>query len=196
MHGGNQILPLRVLGKERKEKKDGNRQSGAAMVQCSTGGIQREITLKICLEAIRIFLLPHGTQEYSQGLLVCLCKPGCPPDHLRTGLFLWHSGVGAHERANLQIHENGPIVGDDAAHSRLASVFQKAVRLYAVGAVLMATVLLPVAIHFFKMHHQTGIHDEWPMLWIAVVSATHSPSRWSPSLLFSLVPEKTTFLDA
>ena len=92
--------------------------------------------------------------------------------------------LAAHERARLQIQDDGVITGDRVAHSRLASVLQKAVRWYSVGALLMAAVLLPVGFHFFLVHRQPGVPISWQLPWISVVLATTLTFQMDPFFSF------------
>jgi hypothetical protein len=92
--------------------------------------------------------------------------------------------LAAHERAHLNIQDDGTIAGDLAAHSRLASVLQKAVRWYTTGAVLMAAVLLPVGFHFFLAHRQPGMPVSWQLPWIMAVLATTLTFQMDPLFAF------------
>jgi hypothetical protein len=92
--------------------------------------------------------------------------------------------LAAHERAHLNIQEDGSITGDRVAYSRLASVLQKAVRWYTVGALLMAGALLPAGYHFFHAHRQPGVPVSWQLPWIAVVLATTFTFQIDPLFAF------------
>ncbi len=92
--------------------------------------------------------------------------------------------LAAHERAHLQIQTDGSILGDRVAHSRLASVLQKAVRWYTVGALLMAAVLLPAGFYFFLVHRQPGVSVSWQLPWIAAVLATTFTFQMDPLFAF------------
>jgi len=92
--------------------------------------------------------------------------------------------LAAHERALLKIQSNGTVEGDPVSHSRLASILQKAVRWYTVGAVLMATVLLPVGFHFFLVHRQPGNPVSWQFPWIVVVLAATLTFQMDPLFAF------------
>jgi hypothetical protein len=92
--------------------------------------------------------------------------------------------LAAHERAHLHIQDDGTIKGDRVAHSRLASVLQKVVRWYTVGALLMAIALLPTGFHFFLAHRQPGVPVSWQLPWIAVVLATTLTFQMDPLFSF------------
>lgn len=92
--------------------------------------------------------------------------------------------LAAHERAQLHIQDDGSITGDPIAHSRLASVLQKAIRWYSVGALLMAVILLPTGFHFFLVHRQPGVPVSWQMPWTAAVLATTLTFQMDPLFAF------------
>lgn len=92
--------------------------------------------------------------------------------------------LAAHERAHLNIRDDGTITGDSAAHSRLASVLQKAVRWYSLGAVLMAAALLPAGMRFFTLHSQPSVPIAWQMPWIAAILATVFTFQMDPVFAF------------
>jgi hypothetical protein len=92
--------------------------------------------------------------------------------------------LAAHERASLHINDDGSVTGDHAAHSRLASVLQKAVRWYTTGAGLMAAVLIPVGFRFFLAHRQPGVLVSWQLPWIAAVLATTLTFQMDPIFAF------------
>ncbi len=92
--------------------------------------------------------------------------------------------LAAHERARLHIQEDGSITGDLVAHSRLASVLQRAVRWYSAGALLMATALLPAGFYFFLAHRQPGVPVSWQLPWIAAVLATTLTFQMDPLFAF------------
>ena len=92
--------------------------------------------------------------------------------------------LAAHERAHLEIRRDGTITGDATAHSRLASVFQKAVRWYAVGALLMGAIVLPAGIHFFSAHRQPGTKVAWLLPWTLAVLASIFTFQMDPIFSF------------
>jgi hypothetical protein len=92
--------------------------------------------------------------------------------------------LAAHERGRLIVHDDGSITGDRIAHSRLASVLQKAVRWYTAGALLMAAALLPVGYHFFRAHSQPGVFVSWQLPWVAAVLATTLTFQIDPLFAF------------
>lgn len=92
--------------------------------------------------------------------------------------------LAAHERAHLLIQPSGSISGDAVAHSRLASVLQKAVRWYSVGAVLMAFALMPAGFYFFHSHRQSGAPVSWQLPWMAAVVAATITFQIDPLFAF------------
>ena len=80
--------------------------------------------------------------------------------------------LASHERAHVSILEDGTVSGDEAALSRLASVCQMSVRWYALGALLLAVVLIPSGLYFFSTHQGPGEIVFWRIPWIAVAIAS------------------------
>jgi len=92
--------------------------------------------------------------------------------------------MAAHESANLRISANGDVVGEEAAHARLASVLQKAVRWYSVAAILMASALLIAGFRFFSSHAQTTTAVPWRLPWTCVVIAMIFTFQMDPVFSF------------
>jgi O-antigen/teichoic acid export membrane protein len=80
--------------------------------------------------------------------------------------------LAAHERSHLTFLPGGEITGSAVAHSRLASVLQKAVRWYSVAAALMALIVLPAGLYFFSTHHKGGTEIAWKAPWCLLVVST------------------------
>ncbi len=76
-----------------------------------------------------------------------------------------------HEAAHLRIGEDATLSGPLQSQARLASVLQKAVRWYTVGAVLMGATLLPLGWHFFRTSPGSAA-TAWRLPWCAVVLAS------------------------
>jgi hypothetical protein len=77
--------------------------------------------------------------------------------------------LAAHERAHLSFLPDGHIEGDAVAHSRLASILQKAVRWYSVAGILMTAAVLPAGFYFFRAQHGTHIVEGWKAPWCLLV---------------------------
>ncbi len=92
--------------------------------------------------------------------------------------------LAAHESAQLNIHPSGEITGNEAAHSRLASILQKSVRWYSVAALLMAAVLIFAGFHFFAAHRQASGPVAWKLPWIFVVAAAVFTFQMDPVFSF------------
>lgn len=93
--------------------------------------------------------------------------------------------LAAHECAHLTVASDGGITGNPVAHSRLASILQKAVRWYSCGAVLLVCTLLPIGFRFFGAHSSPGaaaIH--WRGPWILAVLATTVTFQLDPIFSF------------
>jgi hypothetical protein len=92
--------------------------------------------------------------------------------------------LAAHERAELQILATGEIIGNEVAHSRLASILQKSVRWYSVIAFLMAAVLVIAGFRFFAVHGQLSSPVAWRLPWICVVLAAILTFQMDPVFSF------------
>jgi uncharacterized membrane protein len=92
--------------------------------------------------------------------------------------------LAAHERAQLTFLPDGRIEGDAVAHSRLASVIQKAVRWYSIAGLLMAGALLPVGFYFFQSHQSAGAIVAWKMPWYLLVIAAMLAFQIDPVFSF------------
>jgi hypothetical protein len=92
--------------------------------------------------------------------------------------------LAAHERARLTFTPDGLVEGDQVAHSRLASVLQKSVRWYTVGAVLMAATLFPAGLYFFGTHLHTGPEVAWKSPWCLLVLVTALTFQLDPLCAF------------
>jgi O-antigen/teichoic acid export membrane protein len=98
------------------------------------------------------------------------------------GFFAVILQLAAHEAAALRLDEDGSVSGDVEAHRRLASIVQWSVRWYAAAAALMAVCLIPVGIHFFRVHPQPGPPVNWLLPWCAVVAAVAFKFQVDPML--------------
>ena len=92
--------------------------------------------------------------------------------------------LAAHERAQLALSPDGRIEGDAVAHSRLASVLQKAVRWYFVAGLLMTFLLLPAGLHFFGSHQNAHAVVGWVIPWCLLVIASMLAFQIDPVFSF------------
>jgi len=92
--------------------------------------------------------------------------------------------LAAHERAQLTFLPDGRVEGDAVAHSRLASVLQKAVRWYSVAGMLMAVALLPAGFLFFGEHQPMGAAVAWRAPWCLLVLAATLAFQIDPVFSF------------
>ena len=90
----------------------------------------------------------------------------------------------SHEAAHLEIEPDGPVTGPEIPHARLASVLQKSVRWYSLGAVLMMLVLLPVGMRFFSTGAMAGTSVKWLAPWCLVVIASGFTFQIDPLFSF------------
>lgn len=79
--------------------------------------------------------------------------------------------LASHERARISIEPDGTVVGNETAHSRLASVLQLSIRWYGAGALLLGLALIPAGLYFFSKHQHLGDSVLWRFPWIAAATA-------------------------
>ena len=92
--------------------------------------------------------------------------------------------LAAHESSQLHIESTGEITGDELAHSRLASILQKAVRWYSLAALLMAIALVIAGFHFFSTHGQSQNPVAWKLPWLCAVLAAIFTFQMDPVFSF------------
>jgi hypothetical protein len=81
--------------------------------------------------------------------------------------------LAAHECIHLELHADGRISGDQAAHARLASTLQLSLRWYTLAALAMGLILAPLGTVFFARHAATGtVQVAWQGPWLAAVGAS------------------------
>jgi hypothetical protein len=80
--------------------------------------------------------------------------------------------LAAHECVHLEIHADGSVSGDAAAHARLASALKLSLRWYTAAALAMGLILAPLGVLFFA-HHAAGASPvAWHGPWLAAVAAS------------------------
>jgi hypothetical protein len=92
--------------------------------------------------------------------------------------------LAAHERAQLSFLPQGKVMGDAVAHSRLASILQKAVRWYSVAGILMTAILLPTGFWFFGGKHNSDSLVAWALPWCLLVTASMLAFQIDPVFSF------------
>src|SRR5215467_1686384 len=91
--------------------------------------------------------------------------------------------LASHERARLSISRDYDITGGSIAHARLASVLQKSVRWYSIGAVLVAATLIPSGFYFFSTH-QHAETVAWHLPWYCEAAMAALNFQLDPMLSF------------
>jgi hypothetical protein len=81
--------------------------------------------------------------------------------------------LAAHECVHLELHQDGSVSGDPAAHARLASALQLSVRWYSVAAAVMGMILAPLGALFFARHAgPAAAQVAWQGPWLMAVAAS------------------------
>ena len=115
-----------------------------------------------------VLLIVHFLSAAEQGYYYALWSLVALQSVFELGFSFVILQVAAHERAHLEFHPDGSITGSQAAHFRLASLLQRAVRWYTIAAVLMAVLLMIGGERFFSLHQQ----PKAPNIWIVPLRVT------------------------
>ena len=108
-----------------------------------------------------VLLIVHFLTAAEQGYYYALWSLVALQSVFELGFSFVILQVAAHERAHLEFHPDGSITGSEAAHVRLASLLQRAVKWYTSAAVVMGIVLLVGGMRFFSLHQQPATPNIW-----------------------------------
>jgi len=117
---------------------------------------------------VSVLLIVHFLSATQQGYYYTLWSLVALQSVFELGFSFVILQVAAHERAHLEFHPDGSITGSEAAHLRLASLLQRAVRWYSIAAVIMGIVLLVGGMRFFAMHQE----PQAPGMWVVPLRVT------------------------
>jgi hypothetical protein len=108
-----------------------------------------------------VLLIVHYLTAAEQGYYYALWSLVALQSVFELGFSFVILQVAAHEHAHVEISPDGAVAGNEAAHFRLASLLQRAVRWYTSCAVVMGVVLLLGGMRFFSLHQQPGLPSVW-----------------------------------
>src|SRR5690349_14583306 len=115
-----------------------------------------------------VLLIVHFLTAAEQGYYYTLWSLVALQSVFELGFSFVILQVAAHERAHLEFHLDGTITGSKTAHTRLASLLQRAVKWYTSAAVVMGIALMVGGMRFFSLHQQ----PQAPNLWITPLRVT------------------------
>lgn len=133
---------------------------------------------------VTLFLIAHFLTASQQGYYYTFFSIVALQIVFELGFSFVILQLAAHERAYLTFLPDGGIEGDPVAHSRLASVLQKAVYWYMGAGVLMAAVLIPAGFWFFSAHSAAGGAVAWRLPWLSLVLAAMLAFQIDPVFSF------------
>jgi len=116
-----------------------------------------------------VLLIVHFMSPVEQGYYYSLLSLVNLQIFFELGFSVVILQMAAHECVHLKLHHDGFIEGNQTAHARLASVFQKTVRWYLGAALLMFLVLPVVGVLFFSRNASHGIEVAWQAPWAVTV---------------------------
>jgi hypothetical protein len=116
-----------------------------------------------------VLLMAHFLSPFEQGYYFTLISLAALQVIFELGFSFVVMQLAAHERAALVFFADGRVAGDAAAHARLASVLQLAVRWYARAGIAAGAFLWPLGIFFFSRSRPSGSHVRWFLPWLAAV---------------------------
>lgn len=128
-------------------------------------------TWRLASGALTILLIARFLTPVEQGYYYTFASLVALQTVFELGFSFVILQLAAHEVPRVHIEEDGRISGDEAAHSRLASILQKSVRWYAVAAILMAAFLLVAGFHFFSAFGKSSTAVPWKIPWSCAVVA-------------------------
>lgn len=131
-----------------------------------------------------VLLIVHFLTPAEQGYYYTLWSLVALQSVFELGFSFVILQVAAHERAHLELHPDGSISGDKAAHLRLASLLQRAVRWYASAAVVMWIVLMIGGTRFFSLHQEPQAPEIWVVPLRVTVLACAITFSFGPVLSF------------
>ncbi len=133
---------------------------------------------------VTLFLIAHFLSAAEQGYYYTFGSLVALQVLFELGFSFVVMQMASHERAHLTIAADQQVFGSPAAHARLASVLQKSLRWYSIGALLLFCILLPTGIHFFSAHAQPGHPVAWQMPWLMDVLAASLAFQIDPLFSF------------
>jgi hypothetical protein len=120
-----------------------------------------------------VLLIVHFLSPVEQGYYYTLLSLVSLQIVFELGFSFVVQQLAAHERAHLDLSDDGTVSGDIRAHARLASALRLTMRWYTAAAVLMGLVLAPLGFVFFTRHASPGAETvHWRGPWFAAIVAS------------------------
>jgi hypothetical protein len=125
-----------------------------------------------------VLLIVHFLSPIEQGYYYTLLSLASLQMVFELGFSFVIQQLAAHECIRLELHPDGNVTGNPAAHARLASTLQLSLKWYTVAAGAMALILAPMGMVFFNHHAVAGsVYVAWQGPWLMAVLAS-SVSLW------------------
>jgi len=130
-------------------------------------------TVSIAGSTVTVLLIARFLSPIEQGYYYTLLSLVALQMVFELGFSVVIQQLAAHECISLELHGNGSVSGDPAAHARLASALQLSVRWYSVAAAAMGMILAPLGA-LFLAHNATptAVQVAWQGPWLLAVTAS------------------------
>jgi hypothetical protein len=139
-------------------------------------GVDRAIAYSICSRIWTVssnigtvLLMTRFLSPVEQGYYFTLISLAALQVIFELGFSFVVMQLAAHEHASLLFFADGRVAGDAAAHTRLASILQLAVRWYGRAGLVAGALIWPAGIFFFSRNQPSGNHIRWSLPWLAAV---------------------------
>ncbi|HME58622.1 MAG TPA: hypothetical protein VKF63_09815 [Terracidiphilus sp.] len=130
-------------------------------------------TVSIAGSTVTVLLIARFLSPIEQGYYYTLLSLVALQMVFELGFSVVVQQLAAHECIYLELHGDGRVSGDPAAHARLASALQLSVRWYSVAAAAMGMILAPLGALFFARHAApAAVQVAWQGPWLLVVTAS------------------------
>jgi len=129
--------------------------------------------VSIAGSTVTVLLIAHFLSPVEQGYYYTLLSLVALQMVFELGFSFVIQQLAAHECIHLELHEDGSVSGDPAAHARLASALQLSVRWYSAAAAAMGMILAPLGALFFACHAEPAATQvAWQGPWLLAVAAS------------------------
>lgn len=151
-------------------------------------GIDRAVFYTLCSRGgqliagfVNVILIVRSLSPIQQGFQYTFASILSLQVFLELGLNVVVLQFTSHERAHLTWTQGGTLDGDLTAKARLGSLMRLTLKWYAFAAGLLATILVPVGLLFFRRSPDAASAGIWQLPWLWLVLTTAGTLLLSPA---------------